>query len=120
MSYKIRKFIFDRIRFLFVNDLDSNEELSCSYCCKPVLKRAFYCSSKCEKALDEAMKAQDKEYEAHVKNASMYTGCCKPDSVVNVEPLTLSSPSVGSNPFLDALEERRFNDFIAKTFGFKE
>ena len=42
----LRKF-YDAIRPLFVYDVDPNEDYTCCWCNKPVLKRVLYCSEEC-------------------------------------------------------------------------
>jgi len=48
LYWKFLNVFFPIIRPFYVNDIDSNEDYICCYCCKPVLKRYLFCSAECE------------------------------------------------------------------------
>lgn len=41
------------IRPYFVKDIDKNEDFTCGWCEKPVLRRWLYCSPKCEEESEQ-------------------------------------------------------------------
>lgn len=45
--WKIKYFIYDKIRKFTWKDYDSNEDFYCGYCMKPVFRRLLFCSKKC-------------------------------------------------------------------------
>lgn len=44
---KFLNWFYNKIRFLFVDDIDPNEDFICAICNKPVLKRVLTCSNNC-------------------------------------------------------------------------
>lgn len=49
LKFKVLAKLYSIIRPLFVINIDPNEDFSCGWCGKPVLRRIVFCSSKCEK-----------------------------------------------------------------------
>lgn len=47
---------YSKIRFLFVNNVDPNEDFYCMFCDKPVLKRYLFCSVQCSNMFEELEK----------------------------------------------------------------
>lgn len=52
MLSKIKKFVYQVIRSLFVSNIDSNEDFVYVICSKQVLTRVLTCSEKCSTILD--------------------------------------------------------------------
>lgn len=65
----ILNWFYGLIRFLYVEDIDPNEDYHCGYCRKPVLTRLIFCSESCEElelgrcliALGDSLVVLDKE-----------------------------------------------------------
>jgi hypothetical protein len=54
----IRRTIFNFIRRIFWSDYDRNEDFSCGYCGKEMLRRFLYCSQKCTDADEDRMRVK--------------------------------------------------------------
>lgn len=50
LFWAIKDWTYSKIRFLFVDDIDANEDFYCGECDEPVLTRVIFCSLKCEQA----------------------------------------------------------------------
>ena len=49
---KIKKFVFNVIRYFFWSDYDPNEDFSCGFCGKAVYHRYLFCSRECQEKFE--------------------------------------------------------------------
>lgn len=52
VRWVIKDWFFKKIRFLFVEDIDPNEDFYCGACGEPVLRRYLFCSEKCSEQVE--------------------------------------------------------------------
>lgn len=64
-KWKLLDIFYEIIRFLFVKNIDINEDFNCGMCNKPVLRRYLFCSIKCEKNFDKSYIRVPREGEGH-------------------------------------------------------
>lgn len=58
---KIRKYVFDFMRWFWWDDYDPDEEFSCGHCGKQVLRRILFCSEHCSKEFSKEIKDESNE-----------------------------------------------------------
>ena len=51
-TWKLKSYIYDKVRKTFWKDYDSNEDFVCGTCCKPVFRRYLFCSTECSEIFD--------------------------------------------------------------------